>query len=101
MTVQQDQTSGTGSIPATSVTQSSDDSKYLFKKGQEAVKFVKTSATEMYRAVLSGSTTDIANVIDQSQNDNQAYVNFDAKSYTGQFKAPVEAFYATKTHLTK
>jgi len=92
MTVLQDKPA-TGSVPASSVKTGSDDSKYLFKKGQKMFRRGVT-VYAFYAAILSGTSDEINGVINQSQNNTFDYTSFDPTTYTGSLKAPVEAFEA-------
>lgn len=92
--VKQSDGSGTGTIPASSIVAGSTDSRYLFKQGQQASKHPGANATGLYQAVLSGSLSEIQNVMAQSVNENQTYVSYDISTYTGPCKAPAEAYLA-------
>jgi hypothetical protein len=90
--VKQDQPS-TGTVPASSIVQGSDDSKFMFKKGQ---KVFQRNATvyDFYAAILSGTRDEINGVINQSQNNTYDYTSYDVNTYTGKLAAPVAAWEA-------
>ena len=81
----------TGSYPASQVVTLSNDSKYLFKMGQKANRRGST-VFDFYSAILSGTTTEINNVINQSQNNTYDYSSYDVTSYHGPLEAAVEAW---------
>lgn len=91
---QQSGSAGTGSIPAMTITVLSDDSKYLFKRSEEASKH-GTTPYDMFAAVLSGSPNEINSVAKQSGGNNaDDYKNYNVKLYRGRCAGAVDAFYA-------
>lgn len=99
MTVKQDQ-QPTGSIPASSIVTLSDESKFLYKKGQKTQHQRGVNTFDFLAAILSGTRDEINGVINQSQNNTPDYTAYDVNSYSGRLSKPVadwEAAHPVKT----
>lgn len=82
-----------GGYPASEIQTLSNDSKYLFKMSQKANRR-GSNIFKFYADILSGSTSDINAVINQSQNNTYDYTSYDVTTYNGPLEAAVEAWIA-------
>lgn len=82
-----------GGYPASQIQTLSSDSKYLYKMSQKANRR-GSNIFNFYASILSGTTSEINGVINQSQNNTPDYNAFDVVSYNGPLEAAVEAWIA-------